>query len=183
MISKVPDAQVMGDLDATFNWAGANGGDLMHVGVTGFCWGGRQAWLYNAQNPMVKASVAWYGRLVGDRNDLMPKNPIDITDKLHGPVLGLYGGADPSIPLESVEKMKAALATGSAAARRSQSVSYPETPPPMHPQLRPSPRKKAGGEQTAQPRATPNRPSRHCRQARSTCWSAIPRSRSRAMRL
>jgi carboxymethylenebutenolidase len=143
VISKVPDAQVMGDLDATFNWAGANGGDLMHVGVTGFCWGGRQAWLYNAHNPLVKASVAWYGRLVGDRNALTPKNPIDIVDELHGPVLGLYGGADTGIPLESVEKMKAALAAGSAAARRSQFVVYPEAPHAFHADYRASYRKDA----------------------------------------
>jgi carboxymethylenebutenolidase len=143
VISKVPDAQVMGDLDATFNWAGANGGDLMRVGVTGFCWGGRQAWLYNAHNPMIKASVAWYGRLVGDRNALTPEYPVDIVDKLHGPVLGLYGGADAGIPVESVEKMKAALAAGSAAARRSQFVVYPDTPHAFHADYRASYRKEA----------------------------------------
>ncbi|MCQ8210715.1 dienelactone hydrolase family protein, partial [Cutibacterium acnes subsp. acnes] len=41
VISKVPDAQVMGDLDATVAWARSNGGDASRVGVTGFCWGGR----------------------------------------------------------------------------------------------------------------------------------------------
>ena len=38
VISKVPDAQVMGDLDACVRWAGENGGNLDKVGVTGFCW-------------------------------------------------------------------------------------------------------------------------------------------------
>jgi carboxymethylenebutenolidase len=143
VISRVPDAQVMRDLDATYNWAGANGGDLMRVGVTGFCWGGRQAWLYNAHNPLVKASVAWYGRLVGERNALTPKNPVDVVDSLHGPVLGLYGGADTGIPLDSVEKMKAALAAGSAAARRSQFVVYPDAPHAFHADYRASYRKDA----------------------------------------
>ena len=108
VISKVPDAQVMGDLDATVKWAAANGGDVRKLAVTGFCWGGRQTWLYAAHNKNVKAGVAWYGRLVGAQNDLTPKNPIDIAAHLAGPVLGLYGGADTGIPLETVEKMKVA---------------------------------------------------------------------------
>ena len=99
-ISKVPDAQVMGDLDACVAWAAANGGDANRLGVTGFCWGGRQTWLFDAHNPKVKAAVAWYGRLVGPQNELTPKNPIDVVNQLHGPVLGLYGGADTGIPLD-----------------------------------------------------------------------------------
>jgi carboxymethylenebutenolidase len=72
VISKVPDAQVLGDLDATVKWAAANGGDTSKLGITGFCWGGRQVWLYTAHNPAVKAGVAWYGRLVGDATPLIP---------------------------------------------------------------------------------------------------------------
>jgi carboxymethylenebutenolidase len=64
IVSKVPDAQVIGDLDATVQWAVAHGGDAARVGVTGFCWGGRMTWLYAAHGP-VRAAVAWYGRLVG----------------------------------------------------------------------------------------------------------------------
>ncbi|MEA3393582.1 MAG: dienelactone hydrolase family protein [Pseudomonadota bacterium] len=143
VISKVPDAQVMGDLDATVAWAGANGGDLARVGITGFCWGGRQTWLYAAHSKHIKAGVAWYGRLVGDRTELTPKNPIDIAGQLHGPVLGLYGGADTGIPLDSVEKMKAALATGNASSKASQFVVYPEAPHAFHADYRPSYRKEA----------------------------------------
>ncbi|MDB5939784.1 MAG: Dienelactone hydrolase family, partial [Polaromonas sp.] len=62
IVSKVPDAQVMADLDGAVQWAGANGGNLRKVGITGFCWGGRITWLYAAQSPNVKAGVAWYGR-------------------------------------------------------------------------------------------------------------------------
>lgn len=143
VISKVPDAQVMGDLDAAVAWAGANGGDLSRVGVTGFCWGGRQTWLYTAHSKAIKAGVAWYGRIVGAQNELTPKNPIDIAGQLNGPVLGLYGGADTGIPLDSVEKMKAALAAGNAASKASQFVVYPDAPHAFHADYRPSYRKEA----------------------------------------
>lgn len=143
VISKVPDAQVAADLDATVAWAGAHGGDLARVAVTGFCWGGRQTWLYAAHNKAVKAGVAWYGRIVGANNDLTPRNPIDIAGQLHAPVLGLYGGADTGIPLDGVEKMKAALAGGNAACRASQFVVYPDAPHAFHADYRPSYRKEA----------------------------------------
>ena len=146
VISKVPDAQVMGDLDATVKWAAANGGDVRKLAVTGFCWGGRQTWLYAAHNKNVKAGVAWYGRLVGAQNDLTPKNPIDIAAHLAGPVLGLYGGADTGIPLETVEKMKVALAAGDAAARASRFVVYPDAPHAFHADYRPSYRKEAADD-------------------------------------
>jgi carboxymethylenebutenolidase len=143
VISKVPDAQVAGDLDATVAWAGANGGDLQRVGVTGFCWGGRQTWLYAAHSKSIKAGVAWYGRIVGAQNELTPKNPIDIAGQLHGPVLGLYGEADTGIPLDGVEKMKAALAAGNAASKASQFVIYKDAPHAFHADYRPSYRKEA----------------------------------------
>ena len=146
VISKVPDAQVMGDLDATVKWAAANGGDVSRLAVTGFCWGGRQTWLYAAHNKNVKAGVAWYGRLVGAQNELTPKNPIDIAGNLSGPVLGLYGGADTGIPLDSVEKMKAALAAGNAAAKASKFVVYPDAPHAFHADYRPSYRKEAADD-------------------------------------
>ncbi len=143
VISKVPDAQVAGDLDAAVAWAGANGGDLARVGVTGFCWGGRQTWLYTAHSKHIKAGVAWYGRIVGDRTELTPKNPIDIAGQLNGPVLGLYGGADTGIPLDGVAQMKAALAGGNANSKASQFVLYPEAPHAFHADYRPSYRKEA----------------------------------------
>ena len=143
VIAKVPDAQVMGDLDATVAWAAANGGDVKKLGVTGFCWGGRQTWLYAAHDPNVKAAVAWYGRLVGAQNELTPRNPVDVAAQLHGPVLGLYGGADTGIPLDTVDKMKTALAAGGAAARASTFVVYPDAPHAFHADYRPSFRKDA----------------------------------------
>ncbi len=142
IVSKVPDAQVMGDLDATVKWAGAHGGDLARVGITGFCWGGRITWLYAAHGP-VKAGVAWYGRLVGQASDLTPKHPFDIAAILKAPVLGLYGEKDSGIPLDTVDKMKAALQTGSAAAKASEFVVYPDAPHAFHADYRPSYRKEA----------------------------------------
>jgi len=146
VVNKVPDAQVMGDLDAAVAWAKAQGADTGKLAITGFCWGGRITWLYAAHNPAVKAGVAWYGRLVGEPNALQPKNPLDLAAVIHGPVLGLYGGKDGGIPLESVEKMQAALATGSAAARQSSFVVYAEAPHAFHADYRPSYRKDAADD-------------------------------------
>ena len=147
VISKVPDAQVLGDLDATVAWVAAHGGNADKLGVTGFCWGGRQTWLYTAHNPKVKAGVAWYGRLVGDSTALTPKHPVELAAQLKGPVLGLYGAADTGIPLDTVEKMKAALAEagakGNAAAKASEFVVYPDAPHAFHADYRPSFRKEA----------------------------------------
>jgi carboxymethylenebutenolidase len=146
VISKVPDAQVMQDLDACAAWAKTQGGDTSRLAVTGFCWGGRITWLYAAHNPAVKAGVAWYGRLVGAASALQPKHPVDLAAQLNGPVLGLYGGADTGIGLDTVEKMKAALAGGSAAAKASEFVVYPEAPHAFHADYRPSYRKEAAAD-------------------------------------
>jgi carboxymethylenebutenolidase len=142
VVSKVPDAQVMGDLDACVAWAKNNGGDVARLGITGFCWGGRIAWLYDAHNPQVKAAVAWYGRVVGQAGELTPKHPIDIAGQLHGPVLGLYGGQDQGIPLESLEQMRKALtASGNAASVASTIHVYPNAPHAFNADYRPSYRK------------------------------------------
>jgi carboxymethylenebutenolidase len=143
VVSKVPDAQVMADLDACVAWAKAQGGDTSKLGITGFCWGGRIVWLYSAHNPGLAAGVAWYGRLGGQATPLQPKHPVDVAAQLHAPVLGLYGGQDPGIPLDTVDKMKAALAHGGAASRASQFVVYPDAPHAFHADYRPSYRKEA----------------------------------------
>ena len=137
VIAKVPDAQAMGDLDAAVQWASANGGDASKLAITGFCWGGRITWLYAAHGP-VKAGVAWYGRLQGNKNELQPTYPIDLVAKLKAPVLGLYGGKDTGIPQESVDAMKVALKSGSAAAKGSEFVIYPDAPHAFHADYRPS---------------------------------------------
>ena len=136
VVSKVPDAQVMTDLDAAVAWgAKSSQGNAERIGITGFCWGGRITWLYSAYNPRVKAGVAWYGRLVGDPTPLTPKNPIDIASTLTVPVLGLYGGDDTGIPVSSVLQMQQALAPGKSG---SDILVYPATPHAFHADYRAS---------------------------------------------
>jgi carboxymethylenebutenolidase len=140
VVSKVPDAQVMSDLDAAVDWATKSGkGNINKLGITGFCWGGRIVWLYAAHNPKVKAGVAWYGRLVGDSRALTPKQAIDIAPTLKVPVLGLYGAKDESIPTDTVEKMRQVLKSGSSG---SEIVLYPDTPHGFNADYRPSYREK-----------------------------------------
>jgi carboxymethylenebutenolidase len=141
IVSKVPDRQVMGDLDACVAWAKANGGDVSHLGITGFCWGGRITWLYSAHNPQVKAGVAWYGRLASPVTENTPKHPVDVAGELKAQVLGLYGSADQGIPLDTVDKMREALAKGSEAARCSKIHLYEGAPHAFHADYRPSYRK------------------------------------------
>jgi carboxymethylenebutenolidase len=140
VVAKVPDAQVLSDLDAVLCWAAKSSqGNANRVGITGFCWGGRITWLYAAHNPKIKAGVAWYGRLVGDSTPLTPKQPLDIASTLSVPVLGLYGGKDTGIPLESVEKVRTRLKSGQS---KSKIVIYPEAPHAFFADYRPSYREK-----------------------------------------
>ncbi|CAO4134195.1 dienelactone hydrolase family protein [Methylorubrum extorquens] len=136
VVSKMPDAQVMSDLDAAVAFAKSTGkADTARLGITGFCWGGRITWLYAAHNPAVKAGVAWYGRLVGDSSALMPKNPVDLAADLKAPVLGLYGGADQGIPVATIDRMKEACR---AAGKTCDFVVYPEAGHAFHADYRPS---------------------------------------------
>ncbi len=139
IVSKVPDAQVMSDLDAAVAWAAKNKGNTNKLGITGFCWGGRIVWLYAAHNPKLKAGVAWYGRLTPpppDRvNPLQPQAAIELVSQIKAPVLGLYGGKDTGIPVADVEKMRAAL---KAAKSKSDIVIYPNALHGFHADYRPS---------------------------------------------
>jgi carboxymethylenebutenolidase len=128
IVEKVPDAQVMSDLDATVTFAKSEKANTAKLGVTGFCWGGRITWLYAAHNPDLKAGVAWYGGLVArdpaaPADPLRPKHPLDLAGALKAPVLGLYGGLDKGITQESVNLMKAALKKADSP---SQIIVYPQ---------------------------------------------------------
>lgn len=113
VVPKVPDAQVMGDLDATVAFAKASGqADTAKLGAIGYCWGGRTVWLYAAHNPALKAGVAYYGLLQGMKSDNKPADPLDMAATVKAPVLGLYAGIDKYIPMEHVEKMRGLLAQG-----------------------------------------------------------------------
>lgn len=144
VVAKVPDAQVMSDLDSTIAYARATGrADAKRVGITGFCWGGRIVWLYAAHNKELDAGVAWYGRLVANPtakpNPLTPRQPVEVVDELKAPVLGLYGGKDTGIPQESVERMRDALRKSkSKAAQKSDIVVYPDAGHGFHADYRPS---------------------------------------------
>ncbi|AWM36526.1 Carboxymethylenebutenolidase [Gemmata obscuriglobus] len=143
VVSKVPDSQVMGDLDATVAWAKKDGnGDTAKLGITGFCWGGRIVWLYAAHSKELKAGVAWYGRLTaaGKATELQPKFPIDLAGDLAAPVLGLYGEKDTGIPVKDVEAMRAAL---KKANKPSEIVLYPDAPHAFYADYRPSYKKDA----------------------------------------
>jgi len=110
VVAQVPDAQVMADLDATVRWANSTGkGDSGHLGITGFCWGGRIVWLYAVHNPKLRAGVAWYGALSREPTALQPLHPVNIASELKAPVLGLYAGQDQGISASDIEKMRAAL--------------------------------------------------------------------------
>jgi carboxymethylenebutenolidase len=139
IVAKVPDAQVMADLDASVAYAAGTGkADVKRLGITGFCWGGRIVLMYAAHNPNVKAAVPWYGPTArayaaGD------KTPLDVAGQIKGAVLGLYGGADGGIPNDTVEKMFAAIKAGGNA--KAEYTIYPDTPHAFNADYRPSYRK------------------------------------------
>jgi carboxymethylenebutenolidase len=138
IINKMADKDVMADLDTCANWAKSNDGDAARLGITGFCWGGRQTWLYSAHNPAVKAGVAWYGRIDGEVNERTAHWPLDIAGEIKGAVLGLYGGKDQGIPLDDVESMKDAIAK---AGGKSQIHIYADAGHAFHADYRPTYRK------------------------------------------
>ena len=122
--ASVPDDQVMSDLDATATWAKHTGkADVSRLGVVGFGWGGRIAWLYAAHDPAPRASVAWYGHFKRPATPQEPRHPLDVVSELKAPVLGLYGAADGGIPVGDVDTMRAAL---EAAGKDAQIVVYPD---------------------------------------------------------
>jgi carboxymethylenebutenolidase len=143
IVSKVPDAQVMSDLDSVAKWAASRDGSA-RLFITGFCWGGRITWLYTAHNPGVKGGVAWYGRLVGQQSANTPKHPVDVVNDLKAPVLGLYGEADTGIPMDTVWKMQDALKnSANPAAKNSEFKIYDQAPHAFHADYRASYRKDA----------------------------------------
>jgi carboxymethylenebutenolidase len=141
ILAKVPDAEVMSDLDATVAYAKSSGkADTAKLAITGFCWGGGIVWRYAAHNPGLKAAVAWYGPIDRPRTELQPKYPIDLAGELKAPVLGLYGAADQGIPVADVEKMQAAC---KAAGKTCEFKIYPDTPHGFNADYRPSYRAEA----------------------------------------
>jgi len=138
VVSKVGDAQVLSDLDATLAYAGADGhGDVARAAITGFCWGGRIVWLYCAYSAKLRCGVAWYGRLVGDPSEKTPKHPIDVAAEVKAPVLGLYGSDDTGIPQATVLAMRERLATAKSPSG-SEIIVFPGAPHGFHADYRDS---------------------------------------------
>jgi carboxymethylenebutenolidase len=136
VVAKVPEPQVASDLDATVAWAKSTGkADTSKLGIVGFCWGGRQVWLYAAHNAQLRAGVSWYGVLQRPKSETTPDNPIDLVQRINAPILGLYGGADPGIPVAQIDAMRAAL---KAAGKPSEIIVYPDTPHGFNADYRPS---------------------------------------------
>jgi carboxymethylenebutenolidase len=139
VVSKVPDEQVLSDIDSLVDFARSSGmADVKRLGVTGFCWGGRATWLYAAHNPAVKAAVAWYGMVDPPMWNDKATSVFQILPKLKVPVLGLYGEKDTSIPVDHVLKLKAEL-TGTL----SDIIVYPGVGHAFHADYRPSYDKKS----------------------------------------
>jgi carboxymethylenebutenolidase len=140
--NKLTDEQAFRDLDSVVAWAGKNPrANIGKLGITGHCRGGRMVWMYTAHNKKVNAGVAWYGGL-NPSPPAIPLTPLDVTDKIDRPVLGLYGGADQGIPVQMVERMRAGLmAFGND--KKSQIKVYDGMPHGFHADYRPSYRKEA----------------------------------------
>lgn len=93
--------QVVGDLVATFDWLAAQPDvDPDRVVVMGFCYGGDAALQYSLAHPKPAATGIFYGSLVTDPAELQ---------RLPGPVLGIFGAEDASIPLSEVNAFQVAL--------------------------------------------------------------------------
>jgi carboxymethylenebutenolidase len=135
VISKAPDAQYMSDLDSTAEWALLNGGSATRIGVMGFCRGGRQTWLYAAHSPHLRAAVAFYGPIGGSLSPIQPQTALDVAAEIRCPLLGLYGGQDQSIPVDTVRQ---AEAKAKAARKTVEIVIYPDAPHGFHADYRPS---------------------------------------------
>jgi carboxymethylenebutenolidase len=142
LVNAKPDAELIADLNATVDWAKAQGGDTGRLGIIGYCRGGRTVWVYCASNPNVKAGVAFYGPLIDPpaQKAIWPKSPTELAPQMQAPVLGLYGEADQGIPVAQVEAMQAAL---KAAGKTADFKIYPQAPHGFHADYRPSYRKDA----------------------------------------
>ncbi len=111
VIAKKTDVEVQSDLDATLAWAATTQeADMSRLGANGYCYGGRQVYLYLARNPAIKAAVSWYGGpLAAPANPAHPQNPIDIAAAIGAPVLGIFGDRDHIIANESVARFRQLL--------------------------------------------------------------------------
>jgi carboxymethylenebutenolidase len=135
VILKAPDATMLSDLSATVDWAVAHHGDPSRIATLGFCRGGRDVWLFAEKEPRLKAAVAFYGPVASPTSAIQPHTPLDLASQLKCPLLGLYGGRDPSIAPADVY---AAQAKARAAGKTVEIVYYPDAGHGFHADYRPS---------------------------------------------
>ena len=137
VVSKVPDAQMCADLDATLAFARASGhADARRTGLMGYCWGGSTAWVYARHNGNLNAAVAYYGLLEGLKApELRPQDPIDFADAIKVPVLGLYAGIDAFVKQDTIAKMRGLINKGGSG---SEIVVFPNVDHGLNADYRPS---------------------------------------------
>lgn len=137
VVGKIADRQVLQNLAAVAAFSRQQAyARADRVGATGFCWGGRITWLFAATYKELDAAVIWYGRIASpQKDDLHPKDPLDLAAEVACPVLGLYGEADTGIPVADVRKMEAAL---KGASKPAEFVVYPGAPHAFFADYRPS---------------------------------------------
>ena len=135
IVAAVPDRETMAVFVEALAYAGSHGGDGARAAITGFCWGGRIAWLYAAHHPRLSACIPWYGRLDGPRTPAQPRWPVDVAGEIKVPTLGLYGGDDPAIPRPLIDGMRQKL---DAAGAPADIIVYDDAPHGFFADYRPS---------------------------------------------
>ena len=108
--ASVTRKQYLGDIRAAADYAkGQSWARADRIGVTGFCGGGALALHFSAENPDVSAAVPWYGHVKRTYSDAPGVDAFALASKIKAPVLGLYGEADPGIPVADVKAFEAEL--------------------------------------------------------------------------
>ncbi len=110
----MPDDQVIGDVEGAAAFLRAQSNSNGKVGVIGFCSGGRQAYLAACRITDIDAAVdCWGGSVVvADRSKLpktQPVAPIELTERIRCPIMGLFGNQDTNPSPEDVNLTEAAL--------------------------------------------------------------------------
>lgn len=110
----VADEQVVGDVAGSMAYLRAQSNSNGKVGVIGFCSGGRHAYLAGCKIPNIDAIVdCWGGNVVVDDpkqlNAKRPVAPIELTEKITAPLLGIFGNDDENPTADQVNRTEGAL--------------------------------------------------------------------------
>jgi carboxymethylenebutenolidase len=110
----VADAQVVGDVAGAMDYLRAQPNANGKIGVIGFCSGGRHTYLAACTLPGIDAAVdCWGGNVIVDNpkdlNAKRPVAPIDLTEKLSCPLLGIFGNDDANPTADQVNRTETVL--------------------------------------------------------------------------